>query len=197
MSPTDKAFADGLKTASQIARASATNMLRSGVGAKYLGAHAALEQLADDLHALAQPPAAAAAAPTEETRVAALDIAIQATNRETARDRGYTGDECQECGSFAMVRNGTCLKCENCGSTTGCSCWLSIAPAHASIAASASQSLSRRSKGSTAQRPAKASRVACPNQARGNVLAAVTHSRPRASVLIKNIAAARAFSGHS
>lgn len=44
-----------------------------------------------------------------------------AATRETARERGYTGDECQDCGSFAMVRNGTCLKCENCGATTGCS----------------------------------------------------------------------------
>ena len=40
---------------------------------------------------------------------------------KTARDKGYTGDVCPECGSLTMVRNGTCLKCVNCGGTTGCS----------------------------------------------------------------------------
>jgi ribonucleoside-diphosphate reductase alpha chain len=38
-----------------------------------------------------------------------------------ARARGYEGDNCHECGNFTLVRNGTCLKCETCGSTTGCS----------------------------------------------------------------------------
>lgn len=38
-----------------------------------------------------------------------------------AKERGYTGDICPECGSMTMVRNGTCLKCTTCGSTTGCS----------------------------------------------------------------------------
>ena len=38
-----------------------------------------------------------------------------------AREQGYTGDICPECGSMTMVRNGTCLKCNTCGSTTGCS----------------------------------------------------------------------------
>jgi ribonucleoside-diphosphate reductase alpha chain len=34
---------------------------------------------------------------------------------------GYSGDACPECGNFTMVRNGTCMKCETCGATTGCS----------------------------------------------------------------------------
>ena len=38
-----------------------------------------------------------------------------------ARFQGYTGDSCGECGHFTLVRNGTCLKCETCGATTGCS----------------------------------------------------------------------------
>jgi len=42
-------------------------------------------------------------------------------NKENAKVFGFTGDECTQCHSFQMVRNGTCLKCENCGSTTGCS----------------------------------------------------------------------------
>ncbi|WCL47944.1 vitamin B12-dependent ribonucleotide reductase [Leptospira sp. GIMC2001] len=40
---------------------------------------------------------------------------------QEARTKGYTGDSCVECGSFEMVRNGSCLKCQSCGSTTGCS----------------------------------------------------------------------------
>jgi ribonucleoside-diphosphate reductase alpha chain len=38
-----------------------------------------------------------------------------------AKYLGYTGDICSECQSATMVRNGTCLKCMTCGSTTGCS----------------------------------------------------------------------------
>ncbi|MDX1957518.1 MAG: vitamin B12-dependent ribonucleotide reductase [Leptospiraceae bacterium] len=43
------------------------------------------------------------------------------SRRETAIIQGYTGDSCTECGSFQMVRNGSCLKCNSCGTTTGCS----------------------------------------------------------------------------
>jgi ribonucleoside-diphosphate reductase alpha chain len=39
----------------------------------------------------------------------------------TARRKGYEGDPCPVCGHLTLVRNGTCLKCETCGSTTGCS----------------------------------------------------------------------------
>ncbi len=34
---------------------------------------------------------------------------------------GYTGNSCDECGNFTMVRNGTCEKCDTCGATSGCS----------------------------------------------------------------------------
>jgi len=40
---------------------------------------------------------------------------------EMARLKGYEGDPCSDCGQFTMVRNGTCLKCITCGTTTGCS----------------------------------------------------------------------------
>ena len=45
----------------------------------------------------------------------------EARARQAARDRGFTGDICDDCGSSQMGRNGTCLKCNACGSTTGCS----------------------------------------------------------------------------
>jgi ribonucleoside-diphosphate reductase alpha chain len=38
-----------------------------------------------------------------------------------AQLKGYEGDPCTECGQLTMVRNGTCLKCQSCGSTSGCS----------------------------------------------------------------------------
>ena len=41
--------------------------------------------------------------------------------RVEARMKGYEGESCSECGNFTMVRNGTCLKCDTCGSTSGCS----------------------------------------------------------------------------
>ena len=41
--------------------------------------------------------------------------------RAKARMQGYEGDPCGECGNFTLVRNGTCLKCNTCGGTSGCS----------------------------------------------------------------------------
>jgi ribonucleoside-diphosphate reductase alpha chain len=48
----------------------------------------------------------------------ARDKAAQAAE---ARMKGYVGEACGECGNFTMVRNGTCLKCDTCGATSGCS----------------------------------------------------------------------------
>jgi len=44
-----------------------------------------------------------------------------AEKRAEAKARGYEGEACGECGNFTLVRNGTCMKCDTCGSTTGCS----------------------------------------------------------------------------
>jgi ribonucleoside-diphosphate reductase alpha chain len=38
-----------------------------------------------------------------------------------ARMKGYEGDPCPDCGALTLVRNGSCLKCNSCGNTTGCS----------------------------------------------------------------------------
>jgi ribonucleoside-diphosphate reductase alpha chain len=43
-----------------------------------------------------------------------------AEKRAEAKQKGYTGDECPECGNFAIVRTGKCARCE-CGYSTGCS----------------------------------------------------------------------------
>jgi len=77
------------------------------------------------------PPAPAAsgfsyAAPLRKVSVLEA-AATQATQEQKldqvriARLMGYEGDPCVECGQFTLVRNGTCLKCMTCGSTSGCS----------------------------------------------------------------------------
>ena len=48
-------------------------------------------------------------------------VARVADKRAEARMKGYTGEACSECNNFTLVRNGTCLKCDTCGATTGCS----------------------------------------------------------------------------
>ncbi|MCY4540876.1 MAG: vitamin B12-dependent ribonucleotide reductase [Rhodobacteraceae bacterium] len=42
-------------------------------------------------------------------------------NGSAAPKPRYSGDVCQECGNYTLVRSGTCLHCINCGTTTGCS----------------------------------------------------------------------------
>jgi ribonucleoside-diphosphate reductase alpha chain len=61
------------------------------------------------------------------TRTMATQTTVAVSQRrlseaqQTARGLGYSGDACPSCGNFTLVRNGTCLKCNTCGETTGCS----------------------------------------------------------------------------
>jgi ribonucleoside-diphosphate reductase alpha chain len=41
--------------------------------------------------------------------------------RAKAKLQGYEGEACSECGNYTLVRNGTCMKCNTCGGTSGCS----------------------------------------------------------------------------
>ena len=52
---------------------------------------------------------------------AAVAAPSKAERRAEAKAKGYEGEMCGECGNFTLVRNGTCMKCDTCGSTTGCS----------------------------------------------------------------------------
>jgi ribonucleoside-diphosphate reductase alpha chain len=56
-----------------------------------------------------EPPAASVVKQDESMKIA------------QARLKGYEGDPCPVCGFFTLVRNGTCMKCDTCGGTTGCS----------------------------------------------------------------------------
>ncbi len=59
---------------------------------------------------------------TSGASMAASSAAQKTSDRvQQARMQGYEGEACPECQNFTLVRNGTCLKCNTCGSTTGCS----------------------------------------------------------------------------
>jgi ribonucleoside-diphosphate reductase alpha chain len=57
--------------------------------------------------------------------IASTDFGSQVESKldriREAKMKGYEGDACGECGNFTLVRNGTCMKCTTCGSTSGCS----------------------------------------------------------------------------
>jgi ribonucleoside-diphosphate reductase alpha chain len=46
---------------------------------------------------------------------------IAALNRLVPEQGGYEGEACGDCGNYTLVRNGTCMKCNTCGGTSGCS----------------------------------------------------------------------------
>jgi ribonucleoside-diphosphate reductase alpha chain len=71
-------------------------------------------QQATGITGLAEAPAAPA-----PTMTAAAPQ--QMDNRTKAKLQGYEGDACGDCGNYTLVRNGTCMKCNTCGGTSGCS----------------------------------------------------------------------------
>jgi len=84
----------------------------------------AIEEAADAIAAVAgggvsQALSGGAPMNVEATLVETVDIHMERVRE--ARMRGYEGDDCPECGNFTLLRNGTCLKCDTCGGTTGCS----------------------------------------------------------------------------
>ncbi|HWU25018.1 MAG TPA: hypothetical protein VN154_01330, partial [Rhizomicrobium sp.] len=66
-------------------------------------------------------PVASAMAELETRIVQPARHEAYAKRAAEARMKGYEGDACGSCGNFTLVRNGTCLKCNTCGSTSGCS----------------------------------------------------------------------------
>jgi ribonucleoside-diphosphate reductase alpha chain len=71
--------------------------------------------------AASHAPASAAAAPAP-AMTEAMRLAPSLTNPQSSkpRDQHEGAPTCSECGML-MVPNGACYKCENCGSTSGCS----------------------------------------------------------------------------
>jgi ribonucleoside-diphosphate reductase alpha chain len=58
---------------------------------------------------------------TTESTTAIATGTVSLSAREKAKLQGYEGDACGECGNYTLVRNGTCMKCNTCGATSGCS----------------------------------------------------------------------------
>ena len=58
---------------------------------------------------------------TTSTAVSSGSIASSQDQVAAAKLKGFEGDSCSDCGNFTLVRNGTCMKCVTCGSTSGCS----------------------------------------------------------------------------
>ncbi len=92
-------------------------LLRGGGKAREDLAPQALAPGAAGLRAGAE--ASAALLMTESAEPAGRDDRL--AQARLARLKGYEGDPCPSCANFTLVRSGTCLKCDTCGSTTGCS----------------------------------------------------------------------------
>ncbi len=74
---------------------------------------AALQTLVPEVSVAAAMPAA--------TSAVAMSTATGMDQRTKAKMQGYEGEACGECGNYTLVRNGTCMKCNTCGGTSGCS----------------------------------------------------------------------------
>ena len=61
------------------------------------------------------------ASATTVTTTAVSSGTVSMDARTKARMQGYEGDPCGDCGNYTLVRNGTCMKCNTCGGTSGCS----------------------------------------------------------------------------
>ena len=82
--------------------------------ASLLGAEIDIQTLEPNL---AVDVAAVGAAPT----VSIPKGSVSMDARTKAKMQGYEGEACGECGNYTLVRNGTCMKCNTCGGTSGCS----------------------------------------------------------------------------
>ncbi|UWR01007.1 vitamin B12-dependent ribonucleotide reductase [Rhodobacteraceae bacterium S2214] len=58
---------------------------------------------------------------TVVTETSTVAVATSMDARSKAKMQGYEGEACGECGNYTLVRNGTCMKCNTCGGTSGCS----------------------------------------------------------------------------
>ncbi|WP_109464179.1 vitamin B12-dependent ribonucleotide reductase [Albibacillus kandeliae] len=68
---------------------------------------------------LQQPVQSAQAQASGSTAMSTGTVTMDA--RTKAKMQGYEGEACGECGNYTLVRNGTCMKCNTCGGTSGCS----------------------------------------------------------------------------
>jgi ribonucleoside-diphosphate reductase alpha chain len=126
---------NGADVAAMMQRVASQGFVRNNLrvlqgGGKRAAAPAAASTAATraEATALAEPAlplfagtSAVAIAETTTVTVAAVAPDTRIDQIREARMKGYEGDSCGECGNFTLVRNGTCMKCDTCGSTSGCS----------------------------------------------------------------------------
>ncbi len=67
------------------------------------------------------PETTGAAVAEVATSASVTTVAASMDERTKAKMQGYEGDPCGDCGNYTLVRNGTCMKCNTCGATSGCS----------------------------------------------------------------------------
>jgi len=95
------------------------------LGYEYLNREDLVQVKPDHANTLVQTELPVTTAPVIQPKSAeARQVAMSATEpdgRQTARAQGFTGDTCTNCGSMKMKRNGSCMVCIECGTTTGCS----------------------------------------------------------------------------
>ncbi len=118
-----KGEGEGVMLADSLRKVASTGYVRSkltvlqgGMGGALGGGEAVATSVAAEAAALdggVTAVSAEAAVMTAPTTVA--------RRVQEARLKGYEGDPCGACGNFTLVRNGTCLKCDTCGGTSGCS----------------------------------------------------------------------------
>lgn len=134
MNAADRTYLDGFRAALAIAHATADRIatgsmptLRREMAAEALRAFADESQRAMLAAKLANIPFGAnqhgGSANLPVSPMSHADASSQPSQSAAlvAIGLGYVGEACPECANFTLVRNGTCLKCDTCGSTTGCS----------------------------------------------------------------------------
>ena len=107
----------------EVAASLAGNLAGSLAAAPAARADAKLSvaELAEQLNAQLTARALSRTARAEPGTEAASKMSAAIERAAEARVKGYEGESCRECGNFTLVRNGTCLKCDTCGGTSGCS----------------------------------------------------------------------------
>ncbi|MEO1193150.1 MAG: vitamin B12-dependent ribonucleotide reductase [Pseudomonadota bacterium] len=118
---------EGVKLAASLRKVASTGYVRSKLtvlpGGQAANGQAATALVEERETLVSEEIVASAAVHEAEAAPQAVTASASSVARKVqeARLKGYEGDPCGACGNFTLVRNGTCLKCDTCGSTSGCS----------------------------------------------------------------------------
>ncbi len=112
---------EGAQLADSLRKVASTGYVRSKLTVLQGGASETLETTAVSAEAVAIESGGMTAVAAEAAVVTRSESNSIARQVQEARLKGYEGDPCGACGNFTLVRNGTCLKCDTCGGTSGCS----------------------------------------------------------------------------